>query len=125
MADDLTTGREVRNRLFGEERTQQSFANQDPHHQDFQRFMTSYCFGALWGDDRTPWRDRSLMTMAIVGAQHRFAEFETHVRLAITNGCDEALLFALVKHLAVYCGVPTGFEAFRIVQRVVAEARPS
>jgi hypothetical protein len=27
---DLATGLEVRNRLFGEERTQQSFVNQDP-----------------------------------------------------------------------------------------------
>jgi len=122
MSDDFAQGIEVRKNLFGEERTQQAFSNPDPSHQEFQRFITSYCFGAVWGEDGTAWRDRSLMTMAIVAAQHRFAEFETHVKLAIKNGCEKTVLFALVKHLAVYCGVPTGLESFRIVQRVLAES---
>ncbi|MBV9858986.1 MAG: carboxymuconolactone decarboxylase family protein [Alphaproteobacteria bacterium] len=122
MSDHLAQGIEVRKRLFGEERTNQALSHPDPAHQDFQQFITSYCFGAVWGEDGTAWRDRSLMTMAIVAAQHRFVEFETHVKLAIKNGCEQALLLALVKHLAVYCGVPTGLECFRIVQRVLAEA---
>ena len=83
--------------------------------------MTSSCFGSVWGDESMLRTERSLVTMAIVAAQHRFVEFEAHVRLAIRNGCSEVQLEQLVMHLTVYCGVPTGGEAFRIVDRVLRE----
>jgi 4-carboxymuconolactone decarboxylase len=121
MTDDLSRGIEVRNALFGEERTKQAFATDDPLQNEFQTLITAYCFGSLWGKDGVVWRDRSLMTMCIVAAQHRFAEFETHLRLAIRNGCDKELIIEVVRHLTVYCGVPTGVEAFRTAQRVFQE----
>ena len=123
MADDFNRGIEVRNTLFGEERTKQSLADKDPLNERFQELLTSYCFGSLWGREGVPWRDRSLMTMAIVAAQHRFPEFETHLRLAIKNGCEREVIIELVRHLAIYCGIPTGLEAYRIAQRVFKEAR--
>jgi 4-carboxymuconolactone decarboxylase len=122
MADDFAKGVEVRNQLFGAERTQQSLANKDPLNQRFQELLTSYCFGAVWGREGAVWRDRSLMTMAIIAAQHRFPEFETHVRLALRNGVERDVIIELVAHLSVYCGIPTGLEAFRTVQRVFQEA---
>ncbi len=61
--------------------------------------------------------------MSMVAAQHRFAEFETHLRLAIRNGCDKETIFELVRHVTVYCGVPSGFEAFRIMQKVYGETK--
>lgn len=125
MADDLSNGMEVRKRLFGEERTNQAFATDDPLAIEFQRLITAYCFGSLWGKEGVVWRDRSLMTMSIVAAQHRFTEFETHLRLALKNGCEKELIIELVRHLTVYCGVPTGGEAFRIAQRVFQEVAAS
>lgn len=121
MADDFSRGVEVRNTLFGAERTAQSLAAKDPLSERFQELLTSYCFGNLWGREGVAWRDRSLMTMAIVGAQHRFPELETHMRLAIKNGCEREVIIELVRHLAVYCGIPTGVEAFRIAQKVFQE----
>jgi 4-carboxymuconolactone decarboxylase len=121
MADDFARGVEVRKTLFGAERTEKSLASTDPLDRRFQEFLTKYCFGALWGRDGVPWRDRSLMTMAIVAAQHRFPEFETHVRLALKNGCEREVIIELVGHLAVYCGILTGLEAYRTVQRVFQE----
>ncbi|MBM3598019.1 MAG: 4-carboxymuconolactone decarboxylase [Alphaproteobacteria bacterium] len=120
--DDFERGVEVRSTLFGEERTRQSLANRDPLNERFQELLTSYCFGSLWGRDGVAWRDRSLMTMAIVAAQHRFPEFETHVKLALRNGCEREVIIELVRHLAIYCGIPTGLEAFRTVQRVFQDS---
>jgi 4-carboxymuconolactone decarboxylase len=124
MADDFKRGIEVRNTLFGEERTSQALANKDPLNDRFQELLTAYCFGSLWGREGVVWRDRSLMTMAIVAAQHRFPEFETHVRLALRNGVEREVIIELVRHLAVYCGIPTGLEAFRTAQRVFQEVAP-
>jgi 4-carboxymuconolactone decarboxylase len=125
MSDDFARGVEVRNKLFGEERTKQALASKDPLNERFQELLTSYCFGSLWGREGVAWRDRSLMTMAIVAAQHRFPEFETHLRLAIKNGCEREVIIELTAHLAVYCGIPTGLEAYRIAQRVFQEADAS
>ena len=119
--DDFARGVEVRNKLFGAERTQQSLSDKEPFNELMQELLTSYCFGSLWGKEGVAWRDRSLMTMAIVASQHRFAEFETHVRLAIKNGCEREVIMELVRHLAIYCGIPTGLEAFRTAQRVFKE----
>jgi 4-carboxymuconolactone decarboxylase len=119
--DEFERGLQVRRELFGAERVQQAFANTDPLTQKFQRLMTVACFGAVWGDDSMPRPERSLITMAIVATQHRFVEFETHVRLALRNGCTATQLEQLVMHLTAYCGVPTGGEAFRIVDRVLRE----
>jgi 4-carboxymuconolactone decarboxylase len=121
MTDDFARGVEVRNMLFGAERTRQSLDNKDPLNQRFQELLTSYCFGGVWGREGAAWRDRSLMTMAIVAAQHRFPEFETHLRLALRNGVERDVIIELVAHLAVYCGIPTGLEAFRTAQRVFQE----
>ena len=121
-SDDFARGVEVRNELFGAERTQQSLADTETFNERMQELLTSYCFGSLWGKEGVAWRDRSLMTMAIVGASHRFAEFETHVRLALKNGCEREVIMELVRHLAIYCGIPTGLEAFRAAQRVFKEA---
>lgn len=122
MEDTFERGVAVRTELFGDERTRQALAVDDPLAQAFQTQITAYCFGDLWGRQGVAWRDRSLMTMAIVAAQHRFAEFETHCRLALRNGCEQDTLIELVRHLTVYCGVPTGGEAFRTLQRVLQEA---
>lgn len=121
MTDDLQRGMDVRRELFGEERTSTAFADPDPLVQEFQTLLTSYCFGSLWGKDGVEWRDRSLMTLCLVAAQHRFAEFETHMRLAVRNGCERQVLIELVRHIAIYCGIPAGVEAFRITKRVLDE----
>lgn len=125
MIDNFKRGVEVRNALFGAERTSQALANKDPFNERMQELLTSYCFGSLWGREGVAWRDRSLMTMAIVAAQHRFPEFETHVRLALKNGCEREVIIELVRHLAAYCGIPTGLEAFRTAQKIFQESAGS
>src|SRR5690625_4784932 len=113
MNNDFARGKEVRSELFGEEATRAAFASEDALSQEFQSLITAYCFGSLWGKEGCQWRDRSLMTMCLVAAQHRFVEFETHLKLALRNGCDQGTLIEMVRHITVYCGVPAGVEAFR------------
>jgi 4-carboxymuconolactone decarboxylase len=122
MDDSVEVGKRVRIDLFGEPRLQQAFASQDDLTQKFQTLITSACFGQVWGDATIPWRERSLITMSIVGAQQRFTEFATHVELGLRNGCTREQIIQVVQHLTVYCGVPTGAEAFRIVHKLFAQS---
>src|SRR5690606_24998199 len=80
--EDYQRGVEVRRSFFGKERTDASLAGDTALEQSFQKLVTAYCFGSLWGQEGVAWRDRSLMTMCLVAGQHRFAELETHMKLA-------------------------------------------
>lgn len=119
--DDVAKGLEIRARMFGDESVERAFAPQDPLTQKFQKLITSSCFGQVWADGSVPLSDRSLMTLSILGAQQRFQQFELHARLARKNGCTREQLIEVVQHLTVYCGVPTGGEAYRILSSVLAE----
>lgn len=121
MTSNFEKGLEVRKRLFGEERTRQSFAATDDLTQKFQRLVTASCFGEVWADETVKWRERSLISMSIVAALRSFTEFELHVRLGLKNGCSREEIIQVVQHLTVYSGVPTGYEAFRVVQKVFQE----
>lgn len=71
MTEDFYKGIEVRNTLFGEERTKQAFASDDPLQSEFQTLITAYCFGSLWGKGGVVWRDGSLMTICVGAAPLR------------------------------------------------------
>ena len=122
MDENLQKGMAVRRELFGEERLKSVFAPKDVLTQKFQGLMTSACFGQVWGDESVPHKDRSLVTISILGAQHRFKHFEHHVRLAVRNGCSRDQIIAVVQHLYTYCGAPTGVEAYQIVHQIFEES---
>ena len=48
-------------------------------------------------------------------------EWELHFRGAIRNGWTPDELRSILIHIAVYCGIPTGVECFRIAKKVLAE----
>lgn len=121
MVDWYDKGVEIRDKMFGEGRTQQALQGADDFTRTYQQLLTAFCFGGAWGGDALSWRERSLVTMSILAAQHRFAEFETHVRLGLKNGCTPDEIRDALLHVAVYCGIPTGGEAFRIGQKVLKE----
>jgi 4-carboxymuconolactone decarboxylase len=107
--------------MFGKERTDAALAQTGAASAAFQRLMTEQCFGALWADESIAARDRSLMTMALLAAQGKGDELKTHARLGLRNGVAPAVMVELVRHVAVYCGIPAGNLAARMVQEALDE----
>ncbi len=89
--------------------------------QDFQSFITEYCWGAAWGDDTLDARTRSIMNLTMIAALNRMHEWELHFRGALTNGVTRDELKAILTQITIYCGVPVGVECHRIANRVLAE----
>ena len=54
-------------------------------------------------------------------ALHREEEFKLHLRAALRNGVTVAELGALIRHGAVYAGVPAGNAAMRWAREVLGE----
>jgi 4-carboxymuconolactone decarboxylase len=122
MSDDLyAKGMGIRRMVLGDAYVDKALENLDDFNRDFQRMVTEYCWGNLWGREALSHRQRSLNNLCILAALNRPHEFETHVRGALRNGCTIDEIRETLLQVAVYAGIPAGVDAFRIARRVLAE----
>ena len=88
MDEDLfDVGLEARKRVLGDEYVERAFASADGFNIEFQRLVTEYCWGAVWGRSALTDRQRSLNNLCLLAALNRPEEFKTHFRGALRNGC--------------------------------------
>lgn len=114
-------GLAVRKAVLGEEYVNQTMAQADDFNHDFQELLTEFCWGTCWGDDTLSRKQRSLLNLGMIAALNRMHEWELHFRGALVNGLTRGELKSILHQIAVYCGVPTGVECFRIARKVLAE----
>ena len=120
--DRFEQGLQMRKEVLGAEHVERSFANATEFTRDFQELITKYAWGEIWtrpGLDRTT---RRCMTLTALIALGHHEEFELHLRAALRGGMTPDELKEVLLQSAIYCGVPAANSAFRIAQRVVAEA---
>lgn len=113
------TGLKIRRRVLGDDYVDRALAGADAFNQEFQRLVTEYCWGKVWGRSTLTDRQRSLNNLAMIAALNRGAEFKAHVRGALRNGCTVAEIRDTLLQVAIYCGVPAGVEAFRLAREVL------
>ena len=114
-------GLSARKAVLGAEYVEKSLHAADDFNRDFQELVTEYCWGTTWGDESLDYRQRSLLNLGMIAALNRMQEWELHFRGAIRNGWTPEELRSILIHIAVYCGIPTGVECFRIARKVLAE----
>lgn len=114
-------GLERRRRVVGDEYVVRVMDDVTDFDREWQRVLTEYCWGEVWGGEALSDRQRSLNNLCLLAATGRAAEFETHFRGALRNGCTPEELQETLLQIAVYAGVPAGVEAFRTAKRVLRE----
>lgn len=112
-------GLAARRRVLGDEYVDRAFDTADAFNIEFQNLLTEYCWGEVWGRSALSDRQRSLNNLCILAALNRSAEFKTHFRGALRNGCTLDELRDTLVQIAVYAGVPAGVEAFRLAREVL------
>lgn len=115
-------GLAVRREVLGSEYVDRSTAATDPLSLEFQEFVTTYCWGSIWKDERLQRRERSLLVLGITAALGRMSEFELHIRGAMNNGLTEQELIAALKQIGVYAGIPAAVSASHVLREVLKEA---
>ena len=115
------SGLAARKAVLGDDYVNKALEGADDFNRDFQEMVTEYCWGTCWGDDTLDKRQRSLLNLGMIAALNRMHEWELHFRGAIANGLTRDELKAILTQIAVYCGIPTGVECFRIARKVLAE----
>src|SRR5712672_1083774 len=114
-------GLKVRKEVLGEDYVNKSIAGADEFTRTMAEWSTEFCWGALWtrwGLDR---RTRSIVNLAMLGALNRPHELKLHVKGALKNGLTKDEIKEILLQVAVYCGIPSGIDAFRNAREAFKE----
>jgi len=116
-------GLEIRRDVLGKDYVDQALAKISEFNGPFQEFITRYAWGEVWGRSGLTRRERSLITLAMLVALNREAEFRLHVRAAFRNGVTVEELRELMLHSGIYCGIPAANAAIRAAEDVINETK--
>ncbi|MBX6721997.1 MAG: 4-carboxymuconolactone decarboxylase [Dactylosporangium sp.] len=114
-------GLAVRRAVLGDAHVDRAMERMDAFTEDFQRFITRYAWGEIWGRDGLDRRTRSCITLALLAALGHEAELALHVRAALRNGLTPDDIKEVLLQVAVYAGVPAANSAFAVAQRTLSE----
>lgn len=112
-------GMAVRRDVLGDAHVDRTNAGITDFNADFQDFITRYAWGEIWTRPGLPRHSRSLITLSMLIALNREAEFKMHVRAALNNGVTVNEIKEVIMHSALYCGLPAANAAFHAASEIL------
>ena len=116
-------GMTMRRKVLGDAYVDRALSSVDDFNREFQRLLTEYCWGEVWGDDTLKPRERSILNLGMIACLGKMHEFEAHFRGAIRNGLTPKELSAVLTQIAIYCGFPVAVDCFRVARQVLEESK--
>ena len=117
-------GLEIRREVLGNDHVDRALAKVNEFNGPFQEFITRYAWGEIWGRSGLTRRERSLITLAMLVALNREAEFRMHIRAAFRNGVTVEEVRELLLQSGIYCGLPAANAAIKAAEEVISETNP-
>lgn len=111
--DKFQQGLAVRREVMGDAFVDRALNSATDFTQPLQDLVTRNAWGEVWVREGISKQTRSLITIATLAALKAPTELKGHVRGALRNGCTVAEIQEVLLHSTVYCGMPSGIEAFR------------
>lgn len=105
-------GLQVRREVLGAEYVDSNLAEADDFMMAFQRIVTELAWGYAWSSPGLDHRTRSILNLGILTALGRFQELGIYVKGALASGVTVPEIRDALVHATVYCGTPTGHQAF-------------
>ena len=116
----LEEGMRIRRNVLGDEHVDAASEDVSELDRDFQTWITENVWGELWTRPGLELRDRSMITIAILGALNH-DELELHLRAAKNTGLSTTDVTEILLHVAVYAGVPAANRAFKVAKTIYDE----
>jgi 3-oxoadipate enol-lactonase/4-carboxymuconolactone decarboxylase len=114
-------GMHVRRTVLGDAHVDKANTRINSLNADFQSFITKYAWGEIWTRPGLSKHNRSLITMSMLIALNRPAEFKMHVKAAFNNGVSVDEIKEVIMQSALYCGLPAANDAFHLALEVFKE----
>lgn len=115
-------GLHVRREVLGSEYVDANLAEADDFMMAFQRIVTEWVWGYAWSDSGLDHRTRSILNIGLLTALGRFEELGIYLKGALTSGVTVDEIRDALIHATVYCGAPTGRQAFLAAHKALEEA---
>ena len=98
-----------------------------------REFTIDHLFANVWSRSRPPidearmisLKERSMITVALLAAQGRNEELESHIRGALHQGISKEQVLEIMIHVAHYAGWPAGNNGQRIALKVFEKGEES
>ncbi|CAN5629146.1 carboxymuconolactone decarboxylase family protein [soil metagenome] len=117
-------GFEMRKAVLGAEHVEKSWASADDFNRPMQELVTQYCWGEVWNRDDLPRKVRSMINIAMLTALNQPHELGVHVKGALRNGVTPDEIRGVLLQTAIYCGVPSALNAFRVATEAMKTHAP-
>ncbi|OLO25287.1 4-carboxymuconolactone decarboxylase [Alkalihalophilus pseudofirmus] len=121
MDEKFEAGLKVRREVLGNEYVENSIKNATDFNLPFQELVTKYCWGEVWNRDGLSRKVRSIINLSMLAAINRPHELKLHIRGALNNGVTKEEIREVFIQVAIYCGVPSALDSFKIAQEVFNE----
>ena len=106
-------GLKTRREVLGAAYVDKSMASTDDFNREFQELLNTYCWNDIWNRPGLPRKTRSIMNLCMLTALGKGPELKLHIRGAVTNGLTKDEIKEILLQVGVYCGIPSGIDAFR------------
>ena len=103
----------VRKEVLGAEYVDKSIKGADDFALAMQEYATEAAWGSIWTRPGLPRKTRSLLNIAMLTIMNRQHELKLHIRSSFTNGVTKDEIKEILLQVGVYCGIPSGIDAFR------------
>lgn len=120
-SEKFKAGMAVRRKVLGDAYVDASLENMTELTRDLQTIITEHAWGDIWTREGLSLQQRSLINISILSALNRPHELELHLRGAVNNGCTPEEIREALLQTAVYAGLPSGLDSFRVLRRVFEE----
>ncbi|RVU38178.1 4-carboxymuconolactone decarboxylase [Hwanghaeella grinnelliae] len=114
-------GEKTRRRVLGDAHVDRASGNATPFDTPFQDFITQGAWGSVWSRDQFTFRERSIVTIALLAALGHDEELAMHIRATANTGATPEDIREALLHVAVYAGVPAANSAIKIAKATLAE----
>ena len=118
--DMYDKGLAIRRAVLGDAYVDTQLKNADDFNRPLQELVTEYCWGAVWGREGLPKKQRSMLNLAMISILNRPHELRAHIKGALTNGVTKEEITEIFLQVAIYAGVPCAVDSFRIAKEVFA-----
>ncbi|GFE50188.1 4-carboxymuconolactone decarboxylase [Roseobacter cerasinus] len=121
MVDRYEDGHRVRREVLGSEHVDKALQSQTDLDEPFQRLITESAWGTVWASPGISYRERSMLTLALLAATGNFDEIPMHIRATANTGASKSDVIEVFQHVAIYAGVPRANHALKLAKQTFQE----
>ncbi len=110
-------GMATRRKVLGDPHVDQALAAATDDDRPFQELITEAAWGHVWSRPTLTYRERSLVTIALLAALGHDGEVAMHVRATANTGATREDVYEALLHVAIYAGVPAANHAIKIAKQ--------